>query len=83
MKTTVEIPDELFRRAKARAASRGISLKQLFTQAIEERLRREGSRPTEPAWKGLAGQLGQLRRETRRIQARIDEEFGQVDEDDA
>jgi hypothetical protein len=82
MKTTVELPDELFRRAKATAASRGMSLKELFTEAVEERLGQGGSRPTEPTWKELAGELAPLRRETRRIQQRIDEEFGQVDEDD-
>jgi hypothetical protein len=82
MKTTVELPDDLFRRAKAAAASRGMSLKELLSQAVEERLRREGSRSVEPAWRALAGQLAPLRSETRRIEARIDEEFGRVDQED-
>jgi hypothetical protein len=82
MKTTVELPDELFRRAKATAAARGLSLKQYFSQALEERLRSEGLRVAEPAWKKLAGQLAPLRKETRRIQERIDEEFGHIDEED-
>ena len=34
MRTTVEFPVELFRRAKARAASRGESLKTLITRAV-------------------------------------------------
>ena len=34
MKTTVEIPDELFRRAKAVAALRGQSMKQFITQSL-------------------------------------------------
>ena len=38
MKTTLEMPDELFRRAKATAAQRGPSLKQLLTVAIEREL---------------------------------------------
>ena len=38
MKTTLEMPDELFRRAKAKAAQRGQSLKQLVTVAIEREL---------------------------------------------
>jgi hypothetical protein len=38
MKTTVDLPDPLFRRAKATAAHRGISMKTLFTQAIEKDL---------------------------------------------
>jgi len=38
MKTTLEMPDKLFRRAKATAAQRGQSLKQLVTAAIEREL---------------------------------------------
>ena len=30
MKTTIEIPDVMFRRAKALAAARGVTLKRLF-----------------------------------------------------
>jgi hypothetical protein len=83
MKTTVELPDDLFRRAKSTAAARGVSLKHFFRQAVEERLRGEGSSRADPPWKRLVGQLAPLRKETQRIQARIDEEFGRVDEDDA
>ena len=36
MKTTIDLPDPLFRRAKATAAVRGISMKALFTRAIEK-----------------------------------------------
>jgi hypothetical protein len=35
MKTTIEVPDELFRQAKATAAMRGISLKVLITEALK------------------------------------------------
>ncbi len=38
MKTTLEMPDKLFRRAKATAAQRGQSLKQLVTVALEREL---------------------------------------------
>lgn len=38
MKTTLEMPDELFRRAKIVAAKRGQSLKQLVTTALEHEL---------------------------------------------
>lgn len=38
MKTTLEMPDELFRRAKTTAAQRGQSLKQLVTGALEREL---------------------------------------------
>lgn len=75
VKTAVELPDELFRRAKALAATRGMSLKTLLSEAVEGRLRRDGSRPTEPAWRELAGALAPLRKETRRISALIEDEF--------
>jgi len=35
MRTTIEIPDELFRHVKASAALRGMTLKDLVIQAIE------------------------------------------------
>lgn len=38
MKTTIEIPDELFREAKARAAMEGIKLKDLIAAALREKL---------------------------------------------
>jgi hypothetical protein len=38
MKTTVDLPDPLFRKAKASAAERGISLKHFITGAVESRL---------------------------------------------
>ncbi len=38
MKTTLEMPDELFRRVKTVAAQRGQSLKQLVTVALEREL---------------------------------------------
>jgi hypothetical protein len=34
MRTTLDLPDDLLRRAKATAALRGISLKQYFTSAL-------------------------------------------------
>jgi hypothetical protein len=38
MKTTLELPDALFREAKATAARRGTSLKALFTEALRREL---------------------------------------------
>ncbi|NOX98840.1 MAG: hypothetical protein GXP30_03760 [Verrucomicrobia bacterium] len=39
MKTTLELPDTAFRQVKALAASRGITLKQFFSEALEEKLK--------------------------------------------
>ena len=38
MRTTIDIPDALFVRAKTRAAQKATSLKGLFVEALEEKL---------------------------------------------
>ncbi|MCL5996438.1 MAG: hypothetical protein M1546_10360 [Chloroflexi bacterium] len=38
MKTTIDIPDELFREAKARAALEGMKLRDLVAEALREKL---------------------------------------------
>ncbi len=38
VKTTVDLPDPIYRRAKAKAAERGISLKTFITDAVESSL---------------------------------------------
>ena len=84
MKTTIEIPDPLFRKAKSRAAERGQSLKQFVTEALQEKLvaNRGKARPREPEWMQGFGKLRRLRKETARIQARIDEAFEVIEPED-
>ncbi|MGH8717422.1 MAG: hypothetical protein ACREV0_00520 [Burkholderiales bacterium] len=56
MKTTLEMPDELFRKAKAKAALRGQSLKQLITDALRNELEKKPSasmQSTEQFWREL------------------------------
>lgn len=81
MKTTVEIPDALFRRVKATAAERGQSLKEFITEALHSHLGRTSpSRGAgDPPWMASFGGLKHLSKETARVQARIDEAFEQVD----
>ncbi len=83
MKTTVEIPDALFRQAKAAAAQQGISLKLFLTEALRERLRQRasGSAPAKP-WMRAFGGLRDLHRETKRVERIIAEEFEQIDEEE-
>ena len=38
MKTTLEIPDAIFRRAKSAAAERGIPLREFVTEAVRDKL---------------------------------------------
>ena len=84
MKTTIEIPEPLFRRVKSKAAERGQTLKQFFTEAIQDKLALRSSQgsPAEPAWMQGFGRLRRLRKETQRIQAKIDQEFDVIESED-
>jgi hypothetical protein len=85
MKTTVEIPDALFRKAKATAAERGQSLKDLMAEALHEKLAGTAASSraaTQPDRMRGFGKLRRLRRETARIQARIDAQFQVVERED-
>ncbi len=85
MKTTLDIPDEIFRQAKARAALRGVSLRQFVTEALEEKVSPSPSaRPgsDEPPWMRGFGALADLGEETRRIESFIAEAFECLDEED-
>jgi hypothetical protein len=80
MKTTLEIPDALFRRAKAAAAEKGIPFRELVSEALAEKLR-AGARDDKP-WMKSFGKLRSLRKETARIDAIIQAEFGQIEPED-
>lgn len=81
MKTTIDLPDPLFRKAKSRAAERGQTLKEFFTDALEARLAEEGE-SAEPGWMEGFGELRRLRKETARIQGVIDTEFETIEAED-
>jgi len=64
MKATFELPDSVFREAKATAASQGKTIRQFFTEAIRNQLRALRHRPADKPWmkhygvlKGNAGEL--------------------------
>ena len=82
MKTTIEIPDPLFRRAKSFAAEHGQSLKDLFTEALQQKLGAAAASGAEPEWMRGFGKLSKLHRETARVQARIDETFDVIEPED-
>jgi hypothetical protein len=81
MKTTLEIPDLVFRRAKSVAAERGIPLREFVTQAVKEKLA-GAAHGSEKSWMEGFGKLRRLRRETARINLLIEEEFEQVEPED-
>jgi hypothetical protein len=87
MKTTLEIEDATLQKAKIRAAQQGITLRELFNQALEEKLQRSIARDqrAKPAWLKLEGAFSNSRSEraeTRRIQKVIDAEFERLDPED-
>ncbi len=77
MKTTLEIPDPIFRRAKSAAAQHGIPLREFVTQAVKDKLACGGKAAGKP-WMAAFGKLRHLRKETARINRLIEEEFEQV-----
>jgi hypothetical protein len=84
VKTTIEIPDPVFRRAKARAAERGQALREYVTEALQEKLSGRGaaSGADDRPWMKGFGRLRPLRRETARIQRLIDQEFEVIELED-
>jgi predicted transcriptional regulator len=85
MRTTIDLPDDLFRRAKAIAALRGATLKDLVTDALRAFLAREAGEETElKGWRRHFGVLSspEDREELARIDARIEEAFEQIDPED-
>jgi predicted transcriptional regulator len=87
MKTTIELPDSLFRQAKALAASRGTSLKALFTEALTEKVsaisgHAPGVAEEATPWMAGFGKLDHLAKESDRISGLIAEEFETIDATD-
>ena len=83
MKTTLEIPGPLFRRAKAIAARQGRTLKQLVQEALSEKIARvDGASRAQKPWMTLAGGLKHMRSENRRIERVIEAEFENIEPED-
>jgi uncharacterized protein (DUF302 family) len=78
VKTTLEIPDFVFRRAKSMAAERGIPLRQFVTEAVQEKLKTTAH---ERPWMRHLGKLKHLRKERKQIEKRVEKTFEQIDRD--
>ena len=78
MKTTLEIPDKVFRRAKSKAAAQGIPLRQFVTEAVEEKLKAASVNGRKP-WMKHLGKLKDLHEETKQINRVMQEAFEEVD----
>ena len=84
MKTTLELPEPIFRKAKATAAERGQSLKDFVTEALRDKLAldTQRARAEEPPWMQGFGKLKRLHKETTRVQSVVDEEFEVIEPED-
>lgn len=79
MKTTVELPDALFRSAKAHAAQEGLSLRIFFERAVTSQLRRKQEPLAAPGWKRSFGKLNDIKAATREVQRVVDREFSRIE----
>ena len=80
MKTTLEFPDALFRRAKSAAAQRGIPFRELVSEALAEKLTL-GATDDRP-WMKTFGKLRGLHKESARIDLLIKHEFDGIEPED-
>jgi hypothetical protein len=81
MKTTLDVPDRLYRQIKARAALRGQTIKAFFLDAIRDKLALEKGAPSKQT--GWRAAFGTARPEdVAEVQRIIDEEFSRVDPED-
>lgn len=81
MKTTLEIPDELFRRAKATAALRGQSLKELVNEALRGHLDHQPpGESIQPGWRKVFGEAS--RDDVATIDAVVEADLERVDPDE-
>ena len=75
MRTTIELPDPLFRVAKTLASEQGISLKEFFTEALDRAVNHpmpQGNRMEKPPIAKSNGKHG------KRIPARSNAELGAI-----
>ena len=80
VKTTLVIPDDLFRQAKATAALRGESLKDFVTTALRAHVETQAAEaPRERGWRSVFG--GARPEEVEEIDRIVAEEFERVDPD--
>jgi hypothetical protein len=79
MRTTLDLPDELFRQVKAKAAVKGTTIKELLTRYVEIGLRQPDASPSMPGKRSRLPVIKRasktpIRNVTPELQARLDEE---------
>ena len=82
MKTTLEIPGDVFRKLKITVAMQGSTIKKFVTDAVREKLAAQERSAQHRARKELFGAFAGEKKEIRRIQKIIDREFSRIDPED-
>jgi hypothetical protein len=79
VKTTLEIPEPLFRQLKISAAKQGKTIRAVVNEALTEKLNRSQHGVEDlPAWRAAFGGLRRLREETAKINQDVAAEFSRV-----
>jgi metal-responsive CopG/Arc/MetJ family transcriptional regulator len=81
VRTTIELPDPLFREVKATAARQGMRLKDYVTEALQDKLAKRPTKSEQPWMKfaGIAANDPEMVAELKRIEQVVDETFGQIE----
>ena len=84
MRTTIDLPDSLFRAVKSTAARDGVHLKDYIAEALRDRLAGSKSGSEKPWMKfaGIAARNPKAAAEVRKIARVVAENFEQIDEED-
>ncbi len=83
VKTTLEIPEPLFRQLKISAAKQGKTIRAVVNEALTEKFNRSQQGVEDlPAWKAAFGGLRRFREETAKINQDLAAEFSQVNPED-
>ena len=83
MKTTIELPDPLFRKMKATAAAQGRTMREFVTEALEEKMAQSyGEGTSDKPWMRHFGVLSEHSAEMGQIKQIIEDEFEQIEPED-
>ena len=84
VRTTIELPDPLFREVKATAARQGMRLKDYITEALQDKLAKLPAPAQKPWMKftGIAANDPEMVAELKRIEQVVEENFEQIEEEE-
>ena len=82
MKTTIEIPDDLFRQVKIYSAVKGIPLKVLFAEALAEKVNEPETQEAVRPWMEFYGKGREYTSELESMEGFIAAEFETIRDED-